>query len=69
METTIMVTGTVTPGVEAQCLLLDAYLLIGGPRDVIVPGARITVVGRPRPDMLTTCQQGTPLLVESAVAA
>jgi len=59
-------TGTVTAGVEPNCLLLDNYLLVGGPRDVIRPGARISVVGRPEPDLMTTCQQGTPFRVESA---
>ncbi|MCM0675374.1 alanine and proline-rich secreted protein Apa [Micromonospora phytophila] len=59
-------TGTVTPGVEPNCLLLDGYLLIGGPRDVLSPGAKVTVTGRVQPDMLTTCQQGTPFLVEAA---
>lgn len=59
-------TGTVTAGVEPNCFLLDNYLLIGGPRDVIRPGARISVVGRPEPDLMTTCQQGTPFRVESA---
>ena len=39
-------TGTVQAGVEPNCLLLDGYLLIGGPRDVLKPGARVTVTGR-----------------------
>ncbi|MGC5018498.1 hypothetical protein [Micromonospora sp. DT47] len=60
------ITGTVQPGVEPNCLLIDGYQLIGGPRDVLAPGARVTVTGRPQPDMMTTCQQGTPFVVESA---
>ncbi|MEV5765834.1 hypothetical protein AB0L34_14880 [Micromonospora sp. NPDC052213] len=59
-------TGTVTPGVEPNCLLLGDYLLIGGPRDVLKPGAKVTVTGRVQPDLLTTCQQGTPFQVDTA---
>lgn len=59
-------TGTITPGVEPGCLLLDGYLLIGGPTDVLRSGARVTVTGRVQPDVMTTCQQGTPFTVESA---
>ncbi|MGR6317245.1 hypothetical protein Q2K19_06750 [Micromonospora soli] len=59
-------TGTVQAGVEPNCLLLDGNLLVGGPRDVLTPGARVTVTGHPQPDMMTTCQQGTPFVVESA---
>ncbi|MFG3419530.1 hypothetical protein [Micromonospora sp. NPDC048063] len=59
-------TGTVTPGVEPNCLLLGNYLLIGGPRDVLKPGAKVTVTGRVQPDLLTTCQQGTPFQVDTA---
>ncbi|WP_433390027.1 hypothetical protein [Micromonospora sp. KLBMP9576] len=59
-------TGTVTAGVEPNCLLLDNYLLVGGPRDVLTPGAKVTVTGRVQRDLLTTCQQGTPFLVETA---
>jgi hypothetical protein len=59
-------TGTVESGVEPGCLLLDGYLLIGGPRDVLTPGATVTVTGKIQPDMMTTCQQGIPFLVETA---
>jgi hypothetical protein len=63
------VTGTISPGVEGNCLLLNGYLLVGGPRTVLKPGARVTVAGRVQPAMITTCQQGTPLVVESATPA
>ena len=53
-------TGTVAPGVEPNCLLLDNYLLVGGPREVLKAGAKVTVTGRVQRDLLTTCQQGTP---------
>jgi hypothetical protein len=59
-------TGTVTAGVEPHCLLLDGYLLVGGDRAVIRAGARLTVTGRVAPDLVTTCQQGTPLVVTTA---
>ncbi|RLP87339.1 MULTISPECIES: hypothetical protein [unclassified Micromonospora] len=59
-------TGTITPGVEPNCVLLDGYLLIGGPRDVLRAGAKVTVTGRVEPGMMTTCQQGTPFVVEGA---
>ncbi|MET8306542.1 hypothetical protein [Micromonospora sp. NPDC005173] len=59
-------TGTITRGVEPNCVLLDGYLLIGGPRDVLTAGARVTVTGRVEPGVMTTCQQGTPFVVEGA---
>jgi hypothetical protein len=58
--------GTVTAGVEANCVLLDNFLLLGGPRDVLRPGKRVSVTGRVQTSVMTTCQQGTPFLVESA---
>lgn len=59
-------TGIVTAGVEQGCLLLDGYLLVGGDRAVIRAGLRITVTGRVVPDLVTTCQQGTPFVVTAA---
>ena len=66
---TTTLTGTVTAGVEAGCVLLDRYLLVGGPRELLRAGATVTVTGRVQPDLMTTCQQGTPFVVESARAA
>lgn len=63
---TMTLTGTVRAGVEPNCLLLDSYLLVGGPRDQLRAGARVTVTGRVQADLVTTCQQGTPFVVESA---
>jgi hypothetical protein len=63
---TVTVTGTVAQGVEANCVLLNGYLLLGGPRELFASGALVTVTGRVEPDMVTTCQQGIPLVVESA---
>jgi hypothetical protein len=62
-------TGTPEPGVERGSLLLNGYLLIGGPRDVLAAGGPVRITGRVRRDMLTTAQQGTPFLVESAEPA
>lgn len=54
---------------EPNCLLVDGYQLIGGPRDVLAVGAKVTVTGQPKPDMMTTCQQGIPFVVEAAKRA
>lgn len=61
-----VLTGTVTAGVEPNCLLLDGYLLIGGPPDVLRVGARVVVTGDVQADVVTTCMQGTPFLVARA---
>ncbi len=66
---TTTLTGMIEEGVEPGCLLLDDYLLVGGPRDLIRAGARVSVTGRVEPGLMTTCQQGTPFLVASARAA
>ncbi|MEU8181878.1 hypothetical protein AB0B85_04730 [Micromonospora sp. NPDC049044] len=58
--------GVVRAGVEPKCVLLDGYLLLGGPRDVLTPGTRVEVTGRAEPGMMTTCQQGTPFVVSNA---
>ncbi|MCW3838748.1 hypothetical protein ONA70_01370 [Micromonospora yasonensis] len=59
------ITGTVENGVEPNCFLLDGNLLVGAPRGALKVGARVTVTGRSQPDLMTTCQQGTPFVVES----
>jgi hypothetical protein len=66
----VTVTGTVTQGVEPGCLLLDAgaggpYLLVGGDRAMLPPGRRVAVTGRVDRSLLSTCQQGEPLIVAS----
>jgi hypothetical protein len=63
---TVTITGTVSAGVEPNCVLLDSYLLVGGPRELFTSGATVTVTGRVEPGLMTTCQQGIPLIVESA---
>lgn len=71
----ITVTGYVRAGAEAGCMILvpDAstpspltYLLLGGDRRIIVPGAHLRVTGEPAPDIVTTCMQGIPFKVSSA---
>jgi hypothetical protein len=63
----VVIHGTVADGVEAGCVLLNtdskAYLLIGGDRAAMKSGAKLTVHGVPQPDLMTTCQQGTPFQV------
>jgi len=64
----ITVRGQVAEGVEAGCMLLNtddgkSYLLLGGDRGLIGSGGRLEVVGEPQPDLMTTCQQGTPFQV------
>ena len=60
-----VLSGTVTAGVEYGCLLLDRYQLVGGPRELLTPGTRVRVTGRPDPTLRTTAQQGTPFVVSA----
>jgi hypothetical protein len=62
--------GTASEGVEANCLVLAAddgksYLLLGGDRNLINSGVRIEVQALIQPDLMTTCQQGIPAVVQS----
>ena len=61
------ITGVVEEGVERGCIVLRAgdqvYQLIGSADPRITPGARLRVRGRPNPNLMTTCQQGTPFQV------
>jgi hypothetical protein len=66
----ITLQGVVQDGVEAGCHLLRVdggglYLLLGGDVSTVRPGGRVEVVGVPKPLLVTTCQQGTPLQVTS----
>ncbi|MEV4515074.1 hypothetical protein AB0K00_39710 [Dactylosporangium sp. NPDC049525] len=67
--TGMTISGEVVEGVETGCLLLKTtgplYLLIGGDRTALQVGKRVTVVGTPQPDLMSTCQQGTPFQVVS----
>ena len=67
---TMRLVGTVSPGVEGGCHLLSSdgttYQLVGG-GGAVVDGQEIEVLGTVRADLLTTCQQGVPFLVERVV--
>lgn len=71
-HSTVRVRGTVSDGVEAGCRLLTSkgvvYLLIwrGG---TLVTGQEVEVEGTVQPDLITTCQQGTPLVVERVLSS
>jgi hypothetical protein len=70
----VTVVGTVTEGVEPGCLLLAAtdggqFLLVGGERAELRAGRRVAVTGRVDHGLLSTCQQGEPLVVASIKAA
>lgn len=67
-EGPVTVTGTVEAGVESGCLLIDGYLLVGAPTEVRA-GTAWTVTGRVDRSVMTTCQQGVPVVVESAEPA
>ena len=58
--------GTITAGVEPDCLLLDDHLLLINDAELksaAKVGATVTVTGHVEPGMVTTCQQGTPFIV------
>ena len=57
-------TGIPERGVEASCLL-DTYLLVGGDRVLLGSGAKVTVTGHTEPDLMSFCQQGIYLVVDT----
>lgn len=66
------ISGTVTAGVEPNCLLLtgdggEHLLLFEDPamRADATIGSKLTVTGEAQPDQLSTCQQGIPFRVTS----
>jgi hypothetical protein len=68
------ISGTVESGVEAGCLVLEhegtVYGIYGSfDTAVVFAGASVTLHGKIENDMMTTCQQGTPFVVEEAEAA
>jgi len=71
-QTTI--SGTVAAGVESGCLVLEydgtLYGIYGSfDSSVVYAGAEVTLHGKVESDMMTTCQQGTPFVVEDAETA
>jgi hypothetical protein len=67
----LTLTGEVYAGVEAGCTLIATgsgdYLLIGRAADQVRMGRTVTVRGVVRPDLMTTCQQGTPFEVREVL--
>jgi hypothetical protein len=68
------VVGEVVEGVEAGCYLLRVsggkdLLLIGASLAQLRVGGRVRVTGRAEPDLITTCQQGTPFIVSDVSPA
>ena len=71
----VVLRGVLQPGVESGCLLLatpaGVYVLLGDVRLDGRPagaGTAVEVTGTPSPDRATTCQQGTPLVVQAVRA-
>ena len=65
------ISGTVEAGVEAGCLVLEyegtVYGIFGNfDSSVVYAGATVTLHGSVDEGMMTTCQQGTPFVVEDA---
>ena len=68
------ITGTVEAGVESGCLVLEhdgtVYGIYGNYDSAVVyAGAKVMLRGQVDPGMMTTCQQGTPFVVEEAETA
>jgi hypothetical protein len=69
---TTTISGTIDAGVEPNCIVLDKHLLVlkdAEQKAIARPGASVTVTGTPKPDMMTTCMQGTPFVVTSIQAS
>jgi len=67
----LTISGTVESGVESGCLVLEydgtLYGIFGSfDSSVVYAGAEVTLHGQVDNGMMTTCQQGTPFVVEDA---
>jgi hypothetical protein len=67
---TLTLRGTVGEGVEQGCVVLTAddgrsYVLLGGDPAVLRSGGRVEVRGAIRSDLMSYCQQGPLVAVES----
>lgn len=67
----ITISGTVEAGVESGCLVLEhegtVYGIFGDfDTSVVYAGAQVTLQGNVDDGMMSTCQQGTPFVVEDA---
>jgi hypothetical protein len=70
-SSSMTISGTVEAGVEAGCLVLEyegtVYGIFGNyDSSVVYAGAEVTLTGAVDDGMMTTCQQGTPFVVEDA---
>ncbi len=66
----VIVRGTVRPGVEPGCLLLDAqdkraYLLLDADPSTVKPGTRVEIVGQRVDQVVSYCGEGVVLSVVS----
>jgi hypothetical protein len=61
----VTIAGIPRDGAEPSCLLLDKYLLIGGDRALLASGATVTVTGHTETGVMSYCQQGIYLVVDS----
>jgi len=66
----LTVTGQVEQGVEAGCVLLKAdgktYNLMGGDRNILKAGNKVTVRGHVAGGLMSYCMQGEPFQVTEA---
>ncbi|MDN3240146.1 hypothetical protein [Glycomyces tritici] len=65
------ISGTIEAGVESGCLVLEhegtVYGIFGNfDSSVVYAGATVTLQGKVDDGMMSTCQQGTPFVVEDA---
>lgn len=65
------ISGTIEAGVESGCLVLEyegtVYGIFGDfDSSVVYAGATVTLQGKVDDGMMSTCQQGTPFVVEDA---
>ena len=71
-HSTVRIRGTVSDGVESGCTLLTSkgvvYLLLWR-QGTQYTGTEIEVEGTIQPDLMTTCQQGMPLVVQRILSS
>ncbi|GAA2528737.1 hypothetical protein GCM10010201_29790 [Pilimelia columellifera subsp. columellifera] len=67
----MVLSGTIVAGVESGCRLIQTaeggYVIVGAAAAKLRTGAAVTVRGRVRPDMITTCNQGQVFEVTAVV--
>jgi hypothetical protein len=73
-KTQVQAKGTVQQGVEPGCLILDTgqgqrYVLLSKDKAKLKPGAKVEVTGVQAAGLISYCQEGLPLQVESVKLA